>query len=385
MKILVYEWNGFGQKDLREALERMGHRAERMGYVLQEKCGDAFFEEKLARWLKRGYDCVISFNFFPPVAKCCQEAGVPYLSWIYDGEDQGLYHTSITNDMSYIFTFDRAMLGRLLEKGVKHAWFMPLGVNAVRLDAISYREEDKAQFSGDISFVGNLYQNKGSLDNLVFSDYDRAFLEGILKAQVQINSDGNLLEELMVPELVKKVQEKLPKLDERYTLTAYDVVRNLMATAVTKRERFKIMSLLSERYPVDLYTFSDTSKLPKVKRRGVAGYFTTMPLVFRYSKINLNITHRMIMSGVPLRVMDVLGAGGFLMSDYQSDMEGIFRDGEHLAVYYSPEDLAEKAGFYLTHEEERKRIAVNGHALVTKEYTHEILLQKMFDTVGLRG
>lgn len=384
MKILVYEWNGFCQKDLRESLERMGHHADRMGYILQEKCKDEFFENKLRNWLKRGYDCVMSFNYFPPVAECCKEAGVPYISWIYDGEDQGLYHTNILYDTNYIFTFDSAMLKRLKEKGVKNAWFMPLGANVVRLDAIPFVQAEYDRFHCDISFIGNLYQNKGSLDNIKFPDYERAFWEGIVKAQVQISSNGDMLEEMMVPELVKMVTEKLPPMDTRYTLTPYETARNLIATTVTKRERYKIMRLLSEAYEVDLYTFSNTNDLPNIHQRGVASYFSDMPRIFRYSKINLNITHRMIMSGLPLRVMDILGAGGFLICNYQRDMEGIFEDGEHLVCFYSPEDLVDKAGFYLEHDKERERIAKNGHDKVAREYTMELLLEKIFGIVGLK-
>ena len=117
--------------------------------------------------------------------------------------------------------------------------------------------------------------------------------------------------------------------------------------------------------------------------KGVAGYFTTMPLIFRYSKINLNITHRMIQTGVPLRIMDILGAGGFLFTNYQKDMEDRFQDGEHLVIYYSAEDLIEKVGFYLKHEQERKRIAHNGHKLVGEEYTMDKLLSKMFQIAGI--
>ncbi|MDE7297866.1 MAG: hypothetical protein K2N94_03415, partial [Lachnospiraceae bacterium] len=95
MKILIYEWNGFCQQDLKEALRALGHSVERIGYVVKEKCADRFFEEKLAERLKKGYDCVVSFNFYPSVALCCRDAGILYLSWIYDGEDFGLYHTAV--------------------------------------------------------------------------------------------------------------------------------------------------------------------------------------------------------------------------------------------------------------------------------------------------
>ena len=382
MKVLVYEWNGFCQKDLRDALTVLGYNVERIGYVVREKCEDAFLEEKLSERLKKGYDFMISFNFYPSVAKCCKEAGIPYLSWIYDGEDMGLYHSSVFFDTNYIFSFDSAMVERLRAKGVEHIYFMPLGVNIKRLDAIPFVPEEQEKFQCDISFIGNLYLNKKSLDSLSLSDYAKGYIEGILKAQVLINF-SSLMNELLTPKLVDFIEEQYDQKDSRYDITKQTAIQNLMATSITIRERFYIMRKLSEHYPVDLYTYSLTNKLPKVQMKGVAGYFTTMPLIFRYSKINLNITHRMIQTGVPLRIMDILGAGGFLFTNYQKDMEDRFQDGEHLVIYYSAEDLIEKVGFYLKHEQERKRIAHNGHKLVGEEYTMDKLLSKMFQIAGI--
>lgn len=382
MRILVYEWNGFGQKDLRDSLAMLGHRVERIGYVVRERCEDLFFEEKLSKRLKKGYDLVISFNFFPSVAKCCKDARIPYFSWMYDGDDIGLYHESIYFDTNYIFTFDRAMLKRLKAKGVMQIWYLPLGVNIRRLDAIRYSQEDYESYRCDLSFIGNMYQNKQSLDLLPYSDYTWGYIEGILKAQLRINFNS-MLDELMTPELVAMMAEIYPPMDSRYTMQQRDSMRNMMATSITQRERFLIVKKLSEHYSMDLYTYSNTEDFPNVRAKGVIGYFTGMPRVFKFSKINLNISHRMIATGIPLRVMDVLGVGGFLMSNYQQDMGEEFRDGEHLAIYYSVEDLVEKTGFYLQHDEERKRIAHNGHELVCKKFTMEKLLTEMFQMASI--
>lgn len=382
MKVLVYEWNGYCQKDLRDALNRMGIQAERIGYVVREQCGDAFLEEKLAQRLKKGYDVCMSFNYFPPVAKCCHDAGIPYIAWIYDGEDMGLYHTSVYYDTNFIFSFDSNMVKRMKAKGIDHFWYMPLGVNTPRLDAIPYSKEEEEQYGCDISFIGNLYTNRHAFESIKYSDYIEGYLEGLINAQVRINF-SSLLDELVNEDFEEMMKDKYPPMNPRYTLTTRESMRNLMATSVTQRERFVVMEKLSGHYPVDLYTYSQTEKLPNVRVRGVAGYFTSMPRIFRYSKINLNLTHRMIMSGIPLRVMDVLGAGGFLMSNYQSDMEGVLRDGEELVIYYSIEDLIEKVGFYLEHEEERRRIAKNGHDLVSREYQTEKLVAAMFRQAGI--
>lgn len=75
-----------------------------------------------------------------------------------------------------------------------------------------------------------------------------------------------------------------------------------------------------------------------------------MPLVFHYSKINLNITSKSIHDGLPLRIFDVLGCGGFLLTNYQTELAQWFTPGRDLECYTGEDDLLEKVDYYLTHE-----------------------------------
>ena len=81
-------------------------------------------------------------------------------------------------------------------------------------------------------------------------------------------------------------------------------------------ERTQILKRLSEIYQVKLYTKNPTPELPNVINMGSVDYYDMMPYVFKCSDINLNITLRSIKTGIPLRAMDIMGAGGFLMSNY---------------------------------------------------------------------
>lgn len=69
-----------------------------------------------------------------------------------------------------------------------------------------------------------------------------------------------------------------------------------------------------------LYTDTIDSKLEGVDYRGAVAYMTHMPLVFNNSRINLNMTIRNIRTGIPLRVWDILGAGGFLLTNFQVEL-----------------------------------------------------------------
>ena len=128
---------------------------------------------------------------------------------------------------------------------------------------------------------------------------------------------------------------------------------------------------------MDLFTGSDTAPLNGVNTHGTVKTLTQMPWIFRNSKINLNMTIKPIRTGLPLRIFDILGCGGFCMTNYQEELEDLFQIGTDLEVYGSPEELEEKCAYYLTHEEERQRIAVNGYRKAAESHTYRIRMAEM--------
>ena len=116
---------------------------------------------------------------------------------------------------------------------------------------------------------------------------------------------------------------------------------------------------------------------------GAVEYYAVMPHVFKNSKINLKITLRSIRSGMPLRAWDILGAGGFLLSNYQEDFFDFFVPGEDFDFFDGTEDLLTKIEYYLSHEKERKDIAENGFCKVAKQHTYLHRVRTMLETAGL--
>jgi spore maturation protein CgeB len=103
--------------------------------------------------------------------------------------------------------------------------------------------------------------------------------------------------------------------------------------------------------------------------------------VFNESRINLNITMRNIRTGLPLRVFDILGSGGFLLTNFQAELPAFFEPGKDLAVYESFSDCEKKAEYYLTHEDERRTIAENGFRKVKQFHTYGIRVSQMLQIV----
>ena len=151
---------------------------------------------------------------------------------------------------------------------------------------------------------------------------------------------------------------------------------------MAQTERIECLNLLAKAAKVDLYT-DDLAKdrLRNVIIRGTVSYFNDMPKVFAASKINMNFTIRNIRSGIPLRVWDVLGAGGFLLTNFQPEFLSFFENGKDIVFYDSLSDMQAKALYYLEHEDERKQIAENGHKKVKELHTYDIRIKQMLEYV----
>lgn len=89
------------------------------------------------------------------------------------------------------------------------------------------------------------------------------------------------------------------------------------------------------------------------------------------SKVNLNISLKTIRTGIPLRVLDILASGGFVISNFQEELAEYFRLGEEIITYGDIEELYYLVNYYLQHEEERKEIAARGLQRVKEDFRFE--------------
>ena len=95
----------------------------------------------------------------------------------------------------------------------------------------------------------------------------------------------------------------------------------------------------------------------------------------------MNISRRGIKSGIPLRAFDIMGSGGFLLSNFQADFLDFFVPGEDFMYYESKEDFLEKIDYFLFHEEERQVIAKNGHDKVAAKHTYRHRVREMLSAL----
>ncbi len=388
MKVLLYEWNAYMQSDLEDVFQRMNIIYETFSCQLGNEVSvvDEYFIRNFGKVLREGnFDVVMSLNYWKSVAIASDEAQVPYIAWGYDCPLSLKILDSLDYKMSHLFVFDKVQYQFYKDRGINNVYHLPLAVNIERLDRIQLAADEKEDFTTDISFVGNMYGSDYLTLKCVLDDYERGYFESLIETQYRIYGDY-FIDDLIPDELLDELQKKLKKVPGfAGTIQAPRAefrgwVTMMLAREITRRERLLIISALSRRHPFKLYSSVEEKMLRHVEFCGTVSSHYGMPKVFKASKINLNISYKQITVGMPLRVLDIMGAGGFLLSNYQEELVENFRPGVDCVIYESIEDAIVKAEYYLEHEEERMEIAHNGHEAV-KRFSYETQLDKMFRIV----
>lgn len=369
MKFLIYRWQAYNQTALEDAFIKLGHEVDTFTCEIENPEEDFEFEGKLEQYLEvHSYDAVVSINYFPVIAKSCNRKKCRYISWTCDSPMLTLYTKSVFLPLNYIFVFDKTVYYEFKAKGVKNIWYLPLAVDVERNDMIL---KDISGFDTDVSFVGSLYE-KNRYDEMVnMPDYIRGYFDALMNIQMEIYGD-NFLERMIPDEIEEQLEESAVSISgDEFTGTASLIVSNTaLGMKLAALERRRILNMVSRKVRnTKIYTESDTSDIPLIKNMGKVDYIMDMPKVFRKSKINLNITLRNIKTGIPLRIWDILGAGGFVLTNFQAELPLYFEQGKHLVWFESHDDMMDKILYYLEHDEERKRIAEEGYRIVKEKHT----------------
>lgn len=380
MHILMYRWKAYNYRDIEQTFKLLGHTVDNIEQELGNYDVSPEFENVIeAKIRENQYDMVFTVNYFPLISNVCMRTGVKYVSWTCDNPLISMYHESVFNKCNYIFTFDKTNYLEFRGMGVTHIWYLPLAVDVKRLDTVIDSAEDLAKYQADVAFVGSLYE-RNSYDKLKHKlpEYLRGYFDAVMEAQLNI-SGANIVEPMLTADILEQLQEyfKLEKSEGSFSDLGLIFQTTVLGFKIAEIQRRRALIELSKHYRVNVYSNSDVSDLLRVQYCGSVDYWSEMPKVFRMSKINLNFTIPNIKSGIPLRVWDVLGAGGFLLTNYQAEIPYFFEEGKDLVCFDGIEDLKEKVGYYLTHEEERQAIAAQGYRKVKEQHNYIERIRQM--------
>jgi spore maturation protein CgeB len=325
----------------------------------------------------------------------CEKRHIRYISWVYDAPIHITKTSEILKPGNDVYFFDRVQYETYRDRGAPGAHHLPLASDPDIFSDEGIKKTIERRRAGlmpgsftndphpdswydcDVSMVGKLYKSQYPVIYTPLDDYWRGYMEGVLRSQENIRG-GYILDDMFTDEVMEKLNEFYVKAEVNHNKVSREQVVYAVGTEITGRERYTILALLQKRCNVNLYSGDTDERLDKVNFKGPVDYNVQMPKAFRHSKINLNISLSVIQSGIPMRVLDVLACGGFLLTNYQPEIAEYFENGRELVIYEDYVDLVQKVQYYLAHDDERKEIARNGQKAVRERFNFDDKIKVMF-------
>jgi len=142
-----------------------------------------------------------------------------------------------------------------------------------------------------------------------------------------------------------------------YKRTNVNKERRVLSSFTTRKDiypkRSKIQKLIKN------------MKIPIIERRVIH-----KKLIHWINTCKITVTSNNIYNSLSMRYTETLACGGFLLADRPTDLDLVgLKDGRHLVIYDSLNDLKDKIHFYLENDRERQKIEKQGMDFVRKNHS----------------
>ena len=379
MKIFLYEWGSYLNYDIMLCFKELGINYRCFSWKFEDKNYDEKFFHWFRHHVERDYfDVLFSVNFWPLLSEIAQEYHIPYVAWCYDNPlNVRNIERTLGNSVNTVVMFDRIQANEYQNAGFSTVIHMPLAVNIDRLVNTHVTRHERTKYSCDVSLVGSLYESAYQPIRDFLSDQMKGYVDGILA--VQQNLYGcYLLDELINQSVISLANNYIKKEKHSDFRLQKEEVIFAIASEITRRERLLLLSLMSKKWDCHLYSFHTCDALKNVKIHSAIDYVTQMPKVFACSTINLNTSLKCIQSGIPLRVLDIIASGGFLLSNYQIELAEYFT-GDEVIMYESISDAYEKAAYFLERDWARDKIIRSGQEKIVKYFSMKERIKEILE------
>ncbi len=306
---------------------------------------------------------------------------LPLVSWFVDNPHLILSHyQGLNSPLTAIFTWDRDNIPSLKAQGFVSVEYLPLAADVERFRPPKARPASHP-WRARISFVGNSMLSKVA-HRLKGARAPRPLVLAYRQvAQAFAESAARSVREFLAAEYpdLHALYEALPSLEQRL---AYEA---LLTWEATRRYR---LSCVERIMPFEPLIVGDRHWRTALKGRQEPwrwhpelSYYSDLPGFYPLSEINFNCTSKQMKGAVNQRVFDVPACGGFVLSDYREQMEGLFELGREAVCYRDPEEIPELVRFYLGNPAAREKIARAGRERVLREHSYDLRLNSLMDAV----
>lgn len=387
MKFLIPHWYTYSLTEIIKIFQEKGHIVHSCTDRPRNWHYDPVFRKRFTQDVaEQNIEAVFSLQYFPILSNLCEKLQIPYICWCYSNPVNHLLLTeSLTNSCNTIFHTDSRWVEKLQRSGAQNVHFLPWAAAGASTLNNPPASDDQA----DISLVDNTEQ-EAWLSYLALTrrldERTRGFLDGLLQAQRNIYG-SHLLEKVLHSQILTSIQAALPLKVPRGSIASPEetCAFQMLYPAVTKMETDYILTLLDRevQWHTCFYTAFPRKNLLHINQRTVPDAENTQQEMNLQSRIHLLIPPRQNQNGIPVQAMDILGSGNLLLTCFQKDYLLYFEPGRDYACYESPEDMIDKARYYLLHPEERDAITERARKKILQSHTMAHRVREMFTLLGL--
>ncbi len=389
---ILYVYGKTDSKDIVYTVRKLGYKVdEYFGEQSDFRLVEEEIQELTTYIQENAITHLLSIHMLYNLLAAANRTEIKYIAILWDAPCLPMLTDLSKSDNLWVSTFDKLDYERFKANGAKHVLYQPLAVEKDSVERWDVKRKLGGNYIHDISFVGRLYE-WNLYDKYVKSiplNMQEYFTSIMYEAAFKWNG-GNQIYGTVNKEILDYIKMVSPDFrvenpykdrlaDERFFEMRYLVGK------IANVERICCLNLLAEQWENvafytdsnigDAFAHSGLKVMPPVE----AG--EALSIIYAGSKINLNISLRGIERGTPLRVFDIMGAGGFMLTSYCPETAELFEEDKEIVMFRSPEELMEKAAYYLAHDGEREQIAHAGCKKVLNCYTYEKKLKQLMEWV----
>lgn len=374
--------------DVLEVLEKRGHvtdvieipdeETSLLKQLAEDKNGNL-----LLRFGEGKYDFVFSLDYYPCISMLCENLKKCYVSWCLEPPFSNLYSSTIVNSVNTVFTADKWLAESFQQEGIQNIFYLPEGVNLDRCNRVKEslvkdREEIECSVIGDMKILSwqDLLQTEHLLDATL------GYLEGMLASQNLVygcDLFAGGLPDYLYKDLMNNSKLCL-RADSVQSIQQF-YAEQCFYPRTTMVDRTIATKVLTKSAKVNLYTDDTEFQFDGVKNCGKIPYEKNLEVIGA-SLINVSISPRGLRDGLYGHSLQIMGMGGFLITDYKYALQQEFVPREDIVIYEDMRDLAEQVKYYLENSEERERMAQRAYEKVRSNHTLEQRIEVIEKVVG---
>jgi len=374
--VLVVDYPLFAH-DLAAYLERAGYRVE---WLVPKLLNIELFVA-IARALSPRF--LVSINFSPELALLATLGRTPYASWTVDPLGKQRFELYPNTDPALLLAFAhrKSTVERLRAIGLAGASFLPLGA-AERRRPVTDRAVLE-RHAAPLSFVANsLADEYEKLRRLLRAHGADAELVARFATCLDemLGAHEGSVEYAGVGAACDGVPEALLG-----GLAGIDLATlgDAIDGALSHRLRALRVASLA---PLGIVTYGDAGwSAVGAPYRGIADHGEELTAIYTASALNLDVPRIYQRDIVTMRVFDIMGTGGLVLSEPSPDLLELFSDGHELVTYRSEKELVATAERLLGAPEERAHIAAAGERAVRERHGLDQRFGRILEVLGQRG